>query len=146
LPYLQWRTQKFSGGGSTNSVEDRGRKNGDLGAVAHYSGVPLNLQISETCILIRLLRMNFPWNWEFGSGLSKRSVGIVRSRTEAMEFIIVKTSEFRHATAYLYQSRGFEMHFPMCLSRLKCVMYSGTSSSLRFCSCLGINIRFFVRH
>jgi hypothetical protein len=71
LPYLQWRTQEFWGGGSTNSVQDRGRENGDLGAVALYSGVPLNLQISETCILIRLLRMNFPWNWEFGSGLSK---------------------------------------------------------------------------
>jgi len=31
--YNQWRTQEFfSGGGSTNSVEDR--ENGDLGAVA----------------------------------------------------------------------------------------------------------------
>jgi len=33
----QWRTQEFcsGGGGSTNSVEDRGqRENGDLGAVA----------------------------------------------------------------------------------------------------------------
>jgi hypothetical protein len=27
--------------------------------------------MSETCILIRLLRMCFPWNWEFGSALSK---------------------------------------------------------------------------
>ena len=33
--HTQWRTQEFcSGGGSTNSVEDRGqRENGDLGAV-----------------------------------------------------------------------------------------------------------------
>jgi hypothetical protein len=43
-----------------------GRENGDLGAVAPLSGVPLNLQMSETCILIRFLR-----NWEFGSALSK---------------------------------------------------------------------------
>jgi hypothetical protein len=42
-----------------------------LGAVAPWSGVPLNLQMSETCILIRLLRMHFPRNWEFGSALSK---------------------------------------------------------------------------
>jgi hypothetical protein len=32
-----------------------GRENGDLGAVAPYSGVPLNLQMNETHILIRLL-------------------------------------------------------------------------------------------
>jgi hypothetical protein len=42
--------RNFFGGGSTNSVEDR--ENGDLGAVAPYSGVPPNLQISETRILI----------------------------------------------------------------------------------------------
>jgi hypothetical protein len=36
-PTYQWRTQEFySGGGSTNSVEDR--ENGDLGAVVPYSG------------------------------------------------------------------------------------------------------------
>ena len=35
---MQWRTQEFfSWGASTNSVEDR--ENGDLGAVAPYSGV-----------------------------------------------------------------------------------------------------------
>jgi len=34
---VQWHTQEFClGGGSTNSVEDR--ENGDLGAVAPYSG------------------------------------------------------------------------------------------------------------
>ena len=34
----QWRTQEFcSGGGSTNSAEDK--ENGDLGAVAPQSGV-----------------------------------------------------------------------------------------------------------
>jgi hypothetical protein len=35
------------------------------------SGVPLNLQMNETHILSRLLRMYIPWNWEFGSALSK---------------------------------------------------------------------------
>jgi len=31
----QWRTQEFfSGRGSTNSIEDRGQEDGDLGAVA----------------------------------------------------------------------------------------------------------------
>jgi hypothetical protein len=34
-----------------------GRENGDLGAVAPWSGVPLKLQMNETHILIRLLRM-----------------------------------------------------------------------------------------
>ena len=27
--------------------------------------------MSESRILVRLLRMYFPWNWEFGSALSK---------------------------------------------------------------------------
>jgi hypothetical protein len=65
------------GGGksSTNSVE--AREYGDLGAVAPYSGVPLNLQMSETLILIRLLRIYFPLNREFGSALSKlRNFGV----------------------------------------------------------------------
>jgi hypothetical protein len=44
-------------------LRTEGRENGDLGAVAPYSGVPLNLQMSETRILIRLLRMYFPRNW-----------------------------------------------------------------------------------
>jgi hypothetical protein len=56
----QWRTQEFcSGGGLTNSVEDR--ENGDL-------GVPLNLQMSEPRIIIRLLRMYF--STELGIRLS----------------------------------------------------------------------------
>jgi hypothetical protein len=48
-----------------------GRENGDLGAVAPSSGFPLNLQMSETRMLIRLLRMYFPRNWKFDSALSK---------------------------------------------------------------------------
>jgi hypothetical protein len=62
----------FEGRGSTNSVEDR--ENRDLGVVAPYSGVSLNVQMSETCILIRLLRIYeyLPRTWELGSALSKR--------------------------------------------------------------------------
>jgi hypothetical protein len=52
-------------------LRTEGRENGDLGAIAPKSGVPLNLQMSETRILIRLLRLYFPRNWEFGSALSK---------------------------------------------------------------------------
>jgi hypothetical protein len=48
-----------------------GRENGDLGAVAPLAGVPLNLQMSETRILIRLLRMYIPRNREFSSALAK---------------------------------------------------------------------------
>jgi hypothetical protein len=62
----------FVGGwGSTNSVENSEQREWDLWAVALYSGVPLNFQMSETRILIRLLRMYFPRNCEFGSALSK---------------------------------------------------------------------------
>jgi hypothetical protein len=50
-------------------LRTEGRENGDLGAP--YSGVPLNLQRSEIHILIRLLQMYFPRNWEFGSAWSK---------------------------------------------------------------------------
>jgi hypothetical protein len=61
----------WSGGCSTNSVEDRGQTEWGSGGDSALPGVPLNLQMSETRILIRLLRMNFPRNWEFGSALSK---------------------------------------------------------------------------
>jgi hypothetical protein len=55
-------------GGLTNSVEDRGQtERGSEGG----SPPPLNLQISKTRILIRLLWLYFPRNWEFGSALSK---------------------------------------------------------------------------
>jgi hypothetical protein len=57
-------------GGSTNSVED-GRENGDLGVVAPWSGVPLNLQAGSTSSKFRDVWMYFPWTWEFGSALSK---------------------------------------------------------------------------
>jgi hypothetical protein len=64
------------GGGSTNSVEDRCRENGNLGVVAPDPGFPLSLQMSETIIFIKLLRMYFPRNWGFGSSLSKlRNLG-----------------------------------------------------------------------
>jgi hypothetical protein len=59
------------GGGVFQQIQLRteGRENGYLGAVAPLSGVPLNLQMSENRILIRLLRIYFPRNWEFGSAL-----------------------------------------------------------------------------
>jgi hypothetical protein len=44
-----------------------GRENRDLGAVAPQSGVPPNLQVGETCILIRFLRCIF-----YGTGNSAR--------------------------------------------------------------------------
>jgi hypothetical protein len=59
------------GGVKQIQLRTEGRENGDLGAVAPYSGVPLNLQMSETRILIRLLRMYFPRDWEFDSAFSK---------------------------------------------------------------------------
>jgi hypothetical protein len=61
------------GGGGCQQIQLRteGRENRDLGAVAPQSRVPLNLQMSEARILIRLLRMYFPRDWGFGSALSK---------------------------------------------------------------------------
>jgi hypothetical protein len=61
----------FFRGGSKNSVEDRGQRERGLGTVAPWSGVPLYLEMSETRIIIRLLRIYFPRNWEFDSALSK---------------------------------------------------------------------------
>jgi hypothetical protein len=58
-------------GGPQIHLRTEGRENEDLGVVAPLSGVPLNLQMNETHIFIRLLRMYFSWNWEFGSALSK---------------------------------------------------------------------------
>jgi hypothetical protein len=54
-------------------LRTEGTENGDLGAVVPYLGVPLNLQMSETRMLIRLLRMYFPRNRELGSALSKKT-------------------------------------------------------------------------
>jgi hypothetical protein len=68
--FSQWRTQEFfSGGGGFQQIQLRieGRENEDLG----LSRVPLNLQMNETHILIRLLRIYIPRNWEFGSALAK---------------------------------------------------------------------------
>jgi hypothetical protein len=67
----------FGGVGvSANSVEDRMQREGDLGAVAPYSGVLLNLEMSETLILIRLLLVYFPWNWKFSSAFSKLQISL----------------------------------------------------------------------
>jgi hypothetical protein len=45
--------------------------NGDIGTVAPSQGFLLNLQMSETRIVFRLLQMYFLWNGEFGSALMK---------------------------------------------------------------------------
>jgi hypothetical protein len=62
----QWRIKEFfsgkRGGGSTNSVEVRGQRE---------CGVPHSLRMSEPNIFIRLLRMYFPRNREFGLAMSK---------------------------------------------------------------------------
>jgi hypothetical protein len=64
LVIRQWRTQEFFRGVQQIYLRTEGRENGDMGAVAPYSGVSLNLQMGENRI-IRLLRMYFPRNWEF---------------------------------------------------------------------------------
>jgi hypothetical protein len=64
----------FSGaGGGFQQIQLRieGRENWNMGALAPSSGVPLNLQMNEIYILMRLLRMYIPRNWEFGSALAK---------------------------------------------------------------------------
>jgi hypothetical protein len=72
----QWCTQGFFLGGVQQiQLRTKGKENGDLGAVAHYSGVPLNLQMSETRILIRLLRIRLSFVktsefWGVGVGLN----------------------------------------------------------------------------
>jgi hypothetical protein len=55
----------FGRGGGIQQIQlgTEGRENGDLWVVAPQSGVPLNLQMSEAQIPIRLLWMYFPWNW-----------------------------------------------------------------------------------
>jgi hypothetical protein len=75
LTQHQWRTQEFffrGVGGQQIQLGSEGREKGDLGAVASWSGVPLNLQMSETRIHIRLLRMYWPRNWKFGTALPER--------------------------------------------------------------------------
>jgi hypothetical protein len=57
---------------STNSVEDRGQREwGSGGSSPLVRGSTQFANESETHILIRLLPMYFPQNWEFGSAFSK---------------------------------------------------------------------------
>jgi hypothetical protein len=53
-----------------------GRENRDLRMIVLWSGVLLNLQMSETHILIRLLQMYFLQNGEFSSALSKLLISV----------------------------------------------------------------------
>jgi hypothetical protein len=78
---LSQRGILLSGGGgcSTNSGEDSGQRKRVSGG--SNPGVPLNLQMNETRILITLLRMYIARNWEFGSALSKlRNLGAFESQ------------------------------------------------------------------
>jgi hypothetical protein len=59
------------GESSTNSVDDRGQRERGTGGISPLVRDSTQLQMSETCILIRLFQMYFPQNWEFGSALSK---------------------------------------------------------------------------
>jgi hypothetical protein len=70
---VAYPTNFVRGGGVFQQIQLRteGRENGDLGAVAPQSGVPLNMQMSKIRILIRLLWIYFPRNWDFGSAYSK---------------------------------------------------------------------------
>jgi hypothetical protein len=61
---------------STYSVEDTGQREGGSEGCSLLVRGSLNLQMSEKFILVRLLQMYFPKNWEFVSPLSKhRSFG-----------------------------------------------------------------------
>jgi hypothetical protein len=59
------------GGGSTNSVEDRGQREWGSGRGSPLVRGSTQFQMNETHILVRLLRMYIPQNWEFGSALAK---------------------------------------------------------------------------
>jgi hypothetical protein len=64
----------FGGGGWFNKFSGRQRAQRERGSGAGgplVSGVPLNLQMCETHILISLVQTYFPLNREFGSALTK---------------------------------------------------------------------------
>jgi hypothetical protein len=64
----------FGGGeGSTNSVEDRGKRERGSRGGSPYSGVPLNLQMSEPRILNKLLQMYFSTELEIRLSFAKTS-------------------------------------------------------------------------
>jgi hypothetical protein len=65
FPRGKWRTQEFC------SVENRGQREWGSGDGSPLVKGSARLQMSETCMLIRLLRMCFPRNSEFSSALSK---------------------------------------------------------------------------
>jgi hypothetical protein len=74
----QWRTQEFCsgrGGCSTNSVEDRGQRERGSGGgsplVRGSAQFPIRFSFVKLSGCRGLLRIYFPWNWEFGSALSK---------------------------------------------------------------------------
>jgi hypothetical protein len=60
----------FREGGSKNSVEERGQRERGSGGGSPVFRVTIKFAKNETHILIRLLRMYIPRNWEFGSALA----------------------------------------------------------------------------
>jgi hypothetical protein len=83
--------------------------------------------MSKTRILIRLLRVYFPWNWEFGSALSKlRNFGTPLSTVSNKGNIkITNNNETKLATAHFSIFRfsaGFTKHeenYTNCIQELK---------------------------
>jgi hypothetical protein len=69
--YIQWYPVAYPGILFRGFSKFWWGQSADRKGVWGWSGVPLNLQMSENRILIRLLQMYFPRNWEFGSALSK---------------------------------------------------------------------------
>jgi hypothetical protein len=61
--------QEFlGGGGSRNSVGDRGQREGGFGGSSPLVRGSMPMKVNKTSILIRLLRMYIPRNLEFGTG------------------------------------------------------------------------------
>jgi hypothetical protein len=69
--------QEFGGGVSTSSVGARGQRGRGSEVGSPIVKAPLDLQMNETHIVIRLLRLYIPRNWEFRSALAKyRNLGV----------------------------------------------------------------------
>jgi hypothetical protein len=65
------------GRGLTNSVEDRGQTERGSGGGSPPVRGSTQFANEWNRIVIRLLRMYIPWNWEFGSALAKlRNFGV----------------------------------------------------------------------
>jgi hypothetical protein len=115
----------FFGGGSTNSVEDRGHREQRSGAVTPLSGVPPSLQMGETHILIRFLRSIF-----HRTGNSARlcqNIGIISGGFEppkpplwVRQWVPTSDSEFASHFQLKSVQRGaycYDLHYHRMLQR-----------------------------